>query len=278
MTSPFHWNHTKDFSEFVHKTKSFFLNFESRYVQVYSNLLDKEPSSSTLLILFEETTCVGFSFCDGKGNLHISDIPLGTVASLVKKIIHIGCQYTRVAAPPIVAKHFLTLIQQDFKLDMNQFVFSCSHVQLPPHDDGQLTRATIQDIDTAHSMFEGFFVSCWPETPIPQTLGAMLLKEMEKDNVFFWRDSAEHVVSMAAVVRETTNTASISWVYTPIEYRGKGYGSKVTAYLSQDLLQQGFQECNLFTDASNPISNHVYTKIGYIQIGAQSVYSLANMR
>ena len=76
---------------------------------------------------------------------------------------------------------------------------------------------------------------------------------------------------MAAQVRETPNTASVSWVYTPDEYRGRGYGSRVVGYLSQHLLKT-YALCNLFTDANNPTSNSIYQKLGYVKIGEQMIY------
>ena len=150
-------------------------------------------------------------------------------------------------------------------------------ILLPCADDGSLHLASMDDVEIANQMFEGFFADCWPGTPIPKHLRSMLEKEIEKKSVFLWEDCDGTPVSMAAKVRTTTNTASISWVYTFKNHRGKGYGAKATAYLTEQLLNQGYRECNLFTDASNPVSNHVYSKIGYVQIGKQSVYSIVRL-
>ena len=38
------------------------------------------------------------------------------------------------------------------------------------------------------------------------------------------------------------------------------------ASLSQQLLDQGYQFCSLFTDAANPTSNKIYQKIGYYEV------------
>ena len=269
----FTWFFTKDRLEFKQMTACFFSNNESRYVQVYSLLLDDEKTPCSSLVLLEDGVCVGFAFYDGKKNLYLSDIPLEAIPSLTKHSSIKDWEYTRLGASKRVAEVFLSQ-QQGVTLDMNQFVFSCSQVQLPPSQGGVLVQAELDNFDTAYQMFEGFFVECWPDSPIPEHLRVMLKKEIEKNNVFLWKNSDGEFVSMAAKVRTTTNTASISWVYTFRKSRGYGYGAKATAYLTERLLKQGYQECNLFTDASNPISNHIYTKIGYVQIGEQSVYSL----
>ena len=70
-------------------------------------------------------------------------------------------------------------------------------------------------------------------------------------------------VSMAGYAGPTPNGIRIGAVYTPSEYRKKGYGSAVTAGVSQLLLDQGYKFCFLFTDLNNPTSNHIYQQIGY---------------
>jgi predicted GNAT family acetyltransferase len=55
----------------------------------------------------------------------------------------------------------------------------------------------------------------------------------------------------------------VSAVYTPPEERGKGYAYNLIYRISKELLDSGDKYCVLYTDDSNPISNHVYEKIGY---------------
>ena len=70
-------------------------------------------------------------------------------------------------------------------------------------------------------------------------------------------------VAMAAKVRPTRNGMTISLVYTPPEQRRHGYATACVAALSQQLLDEGWQFCTLFTDLANPTSNSIYQKIGY---------------
>ena len=58
---------------------------------------------------------------------------------------------------------------------------------------------------------------------------------------------------------------SIGNVFTPKEERGNGYAYNIVYRLSKEFLDSGLEYCVLFTDDSNPISNHVYEKMGYIQ-------------
>ena len=89
---------------------------------------------------------------------------------------------------------------------------------------------------------------------------------MSTNSVFLWRNKEGDFVSIAAQVRSSWNTASISRVYTPPKHRGKGYASCTTAMLSQKIIDEQNKTCNLFADVSNPISNHVYKKLGYKKV------------
>ena len=51
-------------------------------------------------------------------------------------------------------------------------------------------------------------------------------------------------------------------VYTPPEYRGRGYASAVTHSLSQDIIDDGATPV-LLTDAHNSTSNALYQRLGY---------------
>jgi predicted GNAT family acetyltransferase len=75
-----------------------------------------------------------------------------------------------------------------------------------------------------------------------------------------------HPVSLAAFCGPTPNGMRIGPVYTPPQYRGKGYASANVAALSQRLLDSGRKFCYLFTDLANPTSNKIYQKIGYEQV------------
>ena len=86
------------------------------------------------------------------------------------------------------------------------------------------------------------------------------------ERMWFWTVD-EQPVSMAASGRKTRNGASVGPVYTPKEFRGKGYASAITAAVSQVIFDKGKQFCYLYTDMSNPTSNKIYQAIGYRYLG-----------
>ena len=70
-------------------------------------------------------------------------------------------------------------------------------------------------------------------------------------------------VSMAAVTRQVAGMVRIGPVYTPPEFRGRGYASAITAELSLRAREAGAAEVLLYTDLDNPVSNSIYQRIGY---------------
>ena len=80
---------------------------------------------------------------------------------------------------------------------------------------------------------------------------------------FVWDDggptsTVAHNVEIAGAVR-------IGPVYTPPEFRNRGYASAAVAALSRLLLERGAQRCMLFTDLDNPTSNRIYASLGYVR-------------
>ena len=94
---------------------------------------------------------------------------------------------------------------------------------------------------------------------------------LKNHNTYIWEDNTP--VSLAAG-RQFWGTASRSGlVYTPPEYRRKGYATACVAALSQKLLDEGCDRCFLLTDLENPTSNHIYRQIGYIPVCDWHEYS-----
>jgi predicted GNAT family acetyltransferase len=89
--------------------------------------------------------------------------------------------------------------------------------------------------------------------------------------VRLWYDGGVPV-SFAGYSGPTPNGIRIGPVYTPPEYRGRGYASACVAALSQELLDQGRKFVFLFTDLSNPTSNHIYQDIGYMPVSDVDEY------
>lgn len=85
---------------------------------------------------------------------------------------------------------------------------------------------------------------------------------IEAKRFYVYENTDSEIVSMAAVSRQLIHGICVNYVYTPKEYRGKGYAVSNVYTLSKNMLEHN-QFCTLFVDRNNPISNHAYKKIGY---------------
>ncbi|GAC1582812.1 MAG: GNAT family N-acetyltransferase [Candidatus Dormibacteria bacterium] len=85
------------------------------------------------------------------------------------------------------------------------------------------------------------------------------------DQVLLWHVGGRPV-SMAVGRQAPTQGAVIGPVFTPVDDRGKGYGTSVVAELSRRLLSAGANSCLLYTDLSNRTSNAIYQRIGYAPV------------
>jgi GNAT superfamily N-acetyltransferase len=81
------------------------------------------------------------------------------------------------------------------------------------------------------------------------------------DGYFLWEDGEPSC--MVGAGGPPNQVARVGPVYTPPGKRRRGYAGAATAAASQIMLDRGHPICCLYTDASNPTSNHIYQEIGY---------------
>lgn len=88
---------------------------------------------------------------------------------------------------------------------------------------------------------------------------------IESAGFWLWEDGGEPV-SLAGFSGPTPTGIRIGPVYTPPEFRRRGYATTLVADLSAWLLERGHRACFLYTDLANPTSNRIYVEIGYERI------------
>ena len=89
--------------------------------------------------------------------------------------------------------------------------------------------------------------------------------QIEERRLWFWeRDGA--VVAAAGRNGAASGVSRVSYVYTPAEHRGRGYGGAVTAACAADALARDAERVVLFTDVDNPGPNKVYQRIGFRRV------------
>jgi hypothetical protein len=113
--------------------------------------------------------------------------------------------------------------------------------------------------------FRAFMEEAIGESPDAASTAHVVDHRLEADSagVVFWEDGP--MVSLAAFGNPTPNGIRIGPVYTPPEYRRRGYASALVAELSERLLEKR-RFCFLFTDLANPTANRIYERIGYRRV------------
>ncbi len=79
--------------------------------------------------------------------------------------------------------------------------------------------------------------------------------------LFLWEDGEPR--ASAVYAGRTPHGVRIGFVYTPPQFRRRGYASACVATASRRALDSGVDFCCLYTDLNNPTSNDIYQKIGY---------------
>jgi predicted GNAT family acetyltransferase len=90
---------------------------------------------------------------------------------------------------------------------------------------------------------------------------AMLDARLDHGRLLVWED--EQPVSMLGVTPPVAGVVRIGPVYTPPEFRRRGYAGNAVAAASRRALATEARRCMLFTDLTNPTSNKIYAEVGY---------------
>ena len=170
----------------------------------------------------------------------------------------------------LFAEQWQRLTGATFPHVMAERVYQLTQVTGPVGVTGAARRASANDRDLLIEWLTAFDLEAFGSMS-PDVGGRVdAYFEMSTRGIFLWEDGGP--VSLAAFGGFTPHGARIGPVYTPPAQRGHGYASAMTAWLSQYLLDSGRQFCCLFTDLSNPTSNHIYQTIGYVPVGDVAEY------
>jgi len=149
-----------------------------------------------------------------------------------------------VIGPERVAELFAKAWQKQsgmqYREKMRQRIFELSQVIPPERVEGALRVATENDLALIVEWAVAFNQEALHKS---DSLDARLEAErrVRKQMVYIWELPDGQAVTMAGKTRPTSQVMSISLVYTPPAYRGRGYASNCVAALSQQLLDEGWK-------------------------------------
>lgn len=159
------------------------------------------------------------------------------------------------------AKVWQSLTGQSYRLDLAQRIYQLDAVKPINRANGYLRLATMRDRSLLIDWIKAFTEEAIGENEPKPDYQGICDRRLSQNSLYLWQNDIP--VSMAGISGATPNGIRINAVYTPLEYRKKGYASSCVATLSKTLLDRGYKYCFLFTDLANPTSNSIYQKIGY---------------
>ncbi len=160
------------------------------------------------------------------------------------------------------AQHWVALHGQQIRPVMDLRIYQLTTVLPPAAIPGQMRPATEADRPLLEAWFAAFSAEATPGS-LAADMAPVVTRWLTSPtrSMALWEDGEP--VALAGATGPTPNGIRIGAVYTPPERRRRGYASALVAALSQYQLDSGRRFCFLFTDLSNPTSNHIYQAIGF---------------
>ncbi|MBQ3407888.1 MAG: GNAT family N-acetyltransferase [Clostridia bacterium] len=160
------------------------------------------------------------------------------------------------------ANYYCEISHQKPKLRIPMRILLLEHLAEPHlRSDVICRKATENDKVVLKQFSKDFHKEALHEEKSDEYLEESFYKNLEKDYYVLEKDGK--IVAQTVSTRKLLYGKTISGVYTPKEERKKGYAYNLVYLVSKKFLDDGAKYCVLFTDDSNPISNHIYEKIGY---------------
>lgn len=160
-----------------------------------------------------------------------------------------------------MAQHIASLRQLKVILGMDQRIYQLNEVKKKPSNLGNFRWITKNDQSTIQQWVYDFAASI--NQPLEMEQASKRVEELIQGGKLAGWEVDHQLVSMANASRPTKNNITINFVYTPKEFRNKGYATNCVAELSERLLESDFSSISLYTDITNPTSNKIYMEIGY---------------
>jgi uncharacterized protein len=207
---------------------------------------------------------IGVAFMHPPRHLILTHMPNEVVIRLAGYLLNNATPVSGVNGPKteteLFAEYWATRRGKRQRLKMSLGINVCEEVIAAARSPGRL-RATAKDDEPLLVHWAGELArdagiadeSAFTKAQIPNLIA--------KGRLYVWENG--EIVSMAGLARETRHGFAVALVYTPPQFRKRGYASSCVAALTQCALDSGRKFCCLYTDLANPTSNSIYQKIGY---------------
>ncbi|MCH5159332.1 MAG: GNAT family N-acetyltransferase [Clostridiales bacterium] len=199
--------------------------------------------------------------------IHVDGYPLAIYGSercaeeLARVVAENELQFGKAIGYYDLIDRFLTVYESfvggRHKVNLSMDIMYCD--KTVPCDTSEVERAKADDVEEIAHMYAEFLTEALGENA---TWGEKIDKMSQEINSYALLRVDGEIVSIGMSKDSGYGLKRISNVYTKPEHRNKGYSRKVVTYLTEQVLKSGSLAC-LHVDQNNPVSNHLYQKIGY---------------
>lgn len=198
---------------------------------------------------------------------------------LIQAIQLNGLSVSNVIGLKLIAERFrkvwVEINRDDSVLSMILMIYKLTKVIKPDMPGGRFRVAEEKDIAVLARWNEEFYSDAIKDART--VIKDDVVELVRKSDAYVWENDNE-IVSMAVRRRRTNHGYAIGPVYTPRQYRNRGFATACVGSLCQELLGSGKHFCTLFADVSNPASNRVYQKIGFSPVKELYDYKFSNKK
>jgi hypothetical protein len=193
----------------------------------------------------------------------------GAIEALAIGIAEAGVKLPGVTGGVPEAENFAgawcTRTGQSQRVRLTSATYQVTRVRDVPPAPGNARTALPEDRDLLVQWFVAFDEDADPDGP-DEAAGRIWVERGiatgDDPGIWLWEDGGRPV-SFTAFHDPTPTGVHVGPVYTPSEYRGRGYATSLVAAMSTWVLDNGRERCFLYADRENPTSNGIYLRIGY---------------
>jgi uncharacterized protein len=233
---------------------------------ILSSLLSKSPADRQehhFWVVENEGAVIGAAFWTPPYKFTITAMEKDALMALANEVRNVFPNIPGIGGPKEAAKHFSHFwnlkTQKSPVLEMSMRIYQLDRVEPVPVKSGAMRAATMADRDLLVEWTKGLNQDAGLDDPTdPREIVESYIRAQK---LFLWEDGGPK--GMAGYGRNTPSSFSVNMVYTPPEFRKKGYATSLVAALSRKILDSGKKYCLLYTDLFNPTSNNIYQKMGY---------------
>jgi uncharacterized protein len=253
-----------DAQTFLRRARPWLMQTESENAVILGLTTRAGPSEEMYVATVEQNgAVVGCAVRTPPRKLLLTRMPPGAVDALVIDVAACYDHLPGVLGPETAAREFARQWCERHGTyaheKMSSRLYRLDRVRTPSRvAPGSMRFATQEDIGLIASWIACFATEAGADLKGARELAAGRIAARE---LVLWCDDGPR--TLAGVSGRSPTGVRIGYVYTPPEWRGRGYATACVAALSQHSLDSGATFCCLYADLSNPRSNGIYQQLGY---------------